>query len=248
MALVLAQTVAGAIVLLFCTPLWDEVKRGFFKLTGAIIAVLAAGTWWAARAAGATDLLVGTSAAIVVATVIWLVVLFARRPAIARAVGILTVPLGLVLLGACAVSGQGGFPLGLFQMVAAAWFLGAVMDGLLLGHWYLTDRGLSRAPINRYANLLLAGVGVEFVAVLTMGFGSNEGSETFNPLLTSVGGLSSWIALGMVVATGLIAALIKGALRGTRASAVQSATGFFYLAVLTAFTAGLAAMVGFLPE
>ena len=84
------------------------------------------------------------------------------------------------------------------------------------------------------------------VAVVTMGFGPNEGSESFNPLLTSAG-LSSWIALGMVVATALIATLIKATLRGTRATAVQSATGFFYLAVLTAFTAALAAMVGYLP-
>ena len=36
-------------------------------------------------------------------------------------------------------------------------------------------------------------------------------------------------------------------LRGTRPSAVQSATGFFYLAVITAFTAELAAKVRFLP-
>jgi hypothetical protein len=35
-------------------------------------------------------------------------------------------------------------------------------------------------------------------------------------------------------------------LRGTRPAAVQSATGFFYLAVITAFTAELAAKVRFL--
>ena len=30
------------------------------------------------------------------------------------------------------------------QLLAGAAFLGAVIDGLLLGHWYLTDRGLTR--------------------------------------------------------------------------------------------------------
>jgi hypothetical protein len=50
-----------------------------------------------------------------------------------------------------------------------------------------------------------------------------------------------------VLCTGLIAVLIRLTLRGTRPQAVQSATGFFYLAVITAFTAELAAKVRFLP-
>lgn len=254
MTLVLAQTMAGSIVLLFCTPLWNEVKRGFFKLTGWIIAALALATWAIARAAccdggdgGAAGLIVACAMAIFVATLVWLVALQFRRLVAARIVGMVTVAMAVALLGFCAATAEEPGALALFQMVAAAAFLGGVLNGLLLGHWYLTDRGLSRKPINRYANALLVGVGLEAVAVMTMGFGPSADSATFNPLLTSAG-LSSWIALGMVGATGLIAALVKATLRGTRASAVQSATGFFYLAVLTAFTAGLAAMVSFLPE
>ena len=34
MALVLAETVAGSAAFLWCTPLWREVKRGYFTLTG----------------------------------------------------------------------------------------------------------------------------------------------------------------------------------------------------------------------
>lgn len=245
LALVFAQTLAGGIALLFCTPLWNEVKRGFFKLTGSMIVALSVATWALVR--GDAPVAGWAALGVAVATALWLVLLQARRITAARVVGFVTVPAAAVLLGACAAAGEAAFALAMFQMLAAAAFLGSVMNGLLLGHWYLTDRGLSRTPINRYANVLIAATAVEFLAVLTMGFGANEGSSTFNPLLTSVGGLSSWIALGMVAATGLIAALIKGALRGKRASAVQSATGFFYLAVLTAFTAGLAAMVGFLP-
>jgi hypothetical protein len=50
----------------------------------------------------------------------------------------------------------------------------------------------------------------------------------------------------MAAATALIAVLIRASLRGTRARAVQAATGFFYLAVITAFTAEMAAKIGFL--
>ena len=50
----------------------------------------------------------------------------------------------------------------------------------------------------------------------------------------------------MVVATLLIALLTRAALKGERASAVQSATGFYYLAVVTAFTAEVAVKTRFL--
>ena len=111
---------------------------------------------------------------------------------------------------------------------------------------YLTDRGLTRTPINRTTNLLFVGVGLEATALLIGGFGPTEASSEFNPLLTSAG-LASWIALGMVAATGLIAVMIRATLKGSRSSAVQSATGFFYLAVITALTAEFAAKVTFLP-
>jgi hypothetical protein len=51
----------------------------------------------------------------------------------------------------------------------------------------------------------------------------------------------------MAAATLLIAGLVHAALRGERPSAVQSATGFYYLAVVTAFTAEVAVKTRFLP-
>jgi hypothetical protein len=91
-----------------------------------------------------------------------------------------------------------------------------------------------------------ASVAIAAVAVVTGGFaGTTSTSSILNPLLTT-GALAPWIALGMVAATGLVAALTKAALRGRRASAVQAATGFFYLAVVTAFTAQVAVTTRFL--
>ncbi|MEX2421802.1 MAG: hypothetical protein WD670_08300, partial [Actinomycetota bacterium] len=49
-ALVLAETVAGGLVLLFLTPLWREVKRGFFTLTGSILFVLSLAAWGSSTA------------------------------------------------------------------------------------------------------------------------------------------------------------------------------------------------------
>jgi len=83
--------------------------------------------------------------------------------------------------------------------------------------------------------------------LISGGFEGTSSSQAVNPLLTS-GALAPWIALGMTGTTALIAVLTRAALKGTRASAVQSATGFYYLAVVTAFTAELAVKTRFLPS
>ncbi len=250
LALVLGETVAGGSAELFLTPLWSEVRRGFFKITGVMLLVIGASTWGAAAAGavpgdGAGRWTTLLSMAFTLATGVWLLLLFVRQHAVARAVGLATVPLTLGLLIVMAFTAEGSMGVAAFQLLAGAAFLGAVMDGLLLGHWYLTDRGLSREPINRATMLLIGAVVLEAVGVIGGGFGPTEAGSQFNPLLTSAG-LASWIALGMVGATGLIAVLTRLTLRGQRASAVQSATGFFYLAVITAFTAEVAAKVPFL--
>jgi hypothetical protein len=250
-ALVLAESVAGGLALLFLTPLWGEVKRGFFELTGAVLFVLAVATWGSVAAgrlpgdeAGAWSLRL--SAGLAVLILAWVGLLFARRPRVARGLGVASVPVSAAMLVAMSATGEGSWVVSLLQLLAGAAFLGAVTGGLLLGHWYLTDRGLSRTPINRTTDLLLVGVVLAGAGLILGGFGPTEANRDFNPLLTSAG-LASWIALGMVGTTALIAVLIRLTLRGARSSAVQAATGFFYLAVITALTAEFAAKVRFLP-
>jgi hypothetical protein len=255
MALVLAETTAGGAGVLFLTPLWGEVRRGFFLLTGAVLVALAAGAAAAAAAAydGSTAssgrLAVTLSVAFAAATLVWGALVALGRPTAGRVAGIATVPLGVAMLVAFARTADEALALAVFQLLAGAVFTGAVLDGLLLGHWYLTDRKLTRTPINRATMLLLGAVVLEAAAVIA-GFGSgNErgsASSSLNPLLT-VGSSSSWIAIGMVACTALIAVFIRLTLRGTRPTAVQSATGFFYLAVITALTAEIAAKIRFLP-
>lgn len=250
MALVLAETVAGATLFLWASPLWTEVKRGFFKLLGAILTVLAGLTWLSVDAAvvgrfPSGDVLWATMLVATVATALWTVLLFARQQAVARVVGLLSVPAWLAVLVWMGGAGRQSYGLALFQLAAGAALLGAATDGLLLGHWYLTDRKLPRGPINRMTTILVVSVAIAAIAVISAGFSGVETSTSINPLLT-VGALAPWIALGMVVATALIAGVVKAVLKGERASAVQSATGFYYLAVVTAFTAEVAVKTRFL--
>ncbi|MGZ8629564.1 MAG: hypothetical protein ACXWZF_01150 [Actinomycetota bacterium] len=250
MALVLAEAVAGSLVFLWCMPLWNEVKRGFFTLTTSIMLLLALGTWFSTRAAQVQGDDAGrwsvTFALATIAVVgLSFLLMLARQYLSARIVGFASVPIAVATLVAMAGTGRQSFALSLFQLLAGAAFLGSITDGLLLGHWYLTDRGLSRGPIDRLTTVVLISVVVEAVAVVSSGFGGVETSASLNPLLTA-GALAPWIALGMVGATLLIALLTRAALKGERASAVQSATGFYYLAVVTAFTAEVAVKTRFL--
>jgi hypothetical protein len=251
LALVLAETVGGATAYLFLSPLWNEVRRGFFKLCGFIILPLSVAMWAGVAAASepgnhAAQWALWLSMAFTFATALWLLLLFFRRlqPA-ARILGIACVPLVVALLVALAGTGDEAWWRAFLQLLAGTVFMGAVIDGLLLGHWYLTDRKLTRKPINRFAGALIIAVILEAIAVISGGFGPAKSKE-FSALLTAAG-LAPWIALGMVGATALIAGMIKATLKGERATAVQAATGFFYLAVITAFAAEMAAKVKFLP-
>ena len=251
MAIVLAQTVAGSVALVMLTPLWNEVKPGFFTLTGVVVATLAVPAWWSAHVGLVPDDRAGLwavrAAALTAALAVsWAALMLLKRRSAARVVALASVPASMATLVALAGTARQEEGVALFQVLAGVAFLGAVLDGLLLGHWYLTDRGLPRRPIDRSTSILIGAVIVEAAAVISAGFGGVGAAEQFNPLL-GAGGLASWIALGMVGATGLIAVMVRLTLRGERASAVQSATGFFYLAVVTAFTAEVAVKVRFLP-
>jgi hypothetical protein len=250
MALVLAEAVAGATLFLWVSPLWTEVKRGFFKLLGAILTVLGVLTWFSVDAAvvgrfPSGDVLRASTLLAAGTTALWTVLLFARKQAAARVVGFLSVPAWLAVLVWMGGAGRQSYVLALFQLAAGAALLGAATDGLLLGHWYLTDRRLPRGPINRMTTVLVVSVAAAAIAVISAGFSGVETSMSINPLLTA-GALAPWIALGMVLATALIAGVVTAVLKGERASAVQSATGFYYLAVVTAFTAEVAVKTRFL--
>jgi len=251
LALVLAETVAGASAFTWISPLWNETKRSYFTLWTALAALLFAWPGWfaassAAVMADAATWTVRLSLATAVVMSLAFLVFVLRRPSVGRILGLCSVPLSIAVLAAMAATGRQAYAVSLLQLVAGAAFLGAAYDGLFLGHWYLTDRKLTRRPIGRATIALIVATCVELVAITTSGFGGTTSSAALNPLLTT-GALAPWIAIGMAAATLLIAAIVHAALKGERASAVQSATGFYYLAVVTAFTAEIAVKTRFLP-
>jgi hypothetical protein len=134
-----------------------------------------------------------------------------------------------------------GTALGVAQLLIGALFLGAVTDGLLLGHWYLVDKRASRAPLARMGILLLAGAVLAAAVTIAGGTGHGQADPRFSPLL-GVGTLTVALAVGLTAVCALIAVFIRALIKE---DSIQAATGFFYLAVIMAVAAEFAAKVRF---
>jgi hypothetical protein len=240
---VLYETALGGLGLLWLAPLWGVVRPGFFKLAGATVLGCATLAWLAGRgelaAAGATGrtaaLWLGVFAA---AVLLWQVLLYARAGA-ARWVGVAAVLPGLVA-GWPLAELSGRPALGALALATGALFLGATVDGLLLGHWYLVDRRLSNRPIATLAAWLIAGAAAALVSAALGG----AVDQALSPLL-AFPNLTVYLAVGLVLVCGLMASFIRVLVRG---NSIQAATGMFYLAVIMALAAEFAAKVYFFPS
>ena len=130
------------------------------------------------------------------------------------------------LLGAAAFTG-GSFALAAARLVVGALFLGVVTDAMLLGHWYLTQPGLPRAPLKEL---------VRWSAYMWP-------AEVLVMLLPPgmIGVLNSSRSDGYAITTAILFGVTWLALRERFYSAVMAATGLLYLAILTAFGTDLVA-------
>jgi hypothetical protein len=150
----------------------------------------------------------------------------------------LALALGLVALAVSAEASRLGPLLSLATLLyplaalAGALALGAVATGMLLGHWYLIDLGLSIVPLRRifrfYVTALLVQLGVIVLTLVVMGLGSS-GSAAVAALLRDHGVLLACrILLGPGAGLG-IGWLIH---RTLQIPQTMAATGLFYVAIL----------------
>lgn len=154
-----------------------------------------------------------------------------RLDLVASAIGVI----GLVAAGAAA----GGSPaLAIARTVVGAAFLGAVSDAMLLGHWYLVQPGLPRAPLQE----LVHWVGVLWpVEVTLLLVPTGMASVLSGAIDDGYGGLLGWFWVASALATIGLVIVTRAALRERYYSAVMAATGLLYLAILTAFGTDLVA-------
>jgi hypothetical protein len=269
LGVVLAELAVGGLVLLWVAPTWGSVRHGYEILLGGTLALIGWGAWAAlqgpldtvrARAeTGTADLLSNALLAMVLLTAAAIVALVARLATPARLLGIAAAVAGLLAFVPLADiradrGGAGGIVQGLAELLLGAFLLGAIWDGMILGHWYLVERRLSNRYMVWMARANVGAVAAGLVAVLLSarsavpcaGLAGAELEQCafgFSPLL-SVGSMTIMIGLGVTGLLGVIAVFnVKLANEGGRS--IQAGTGMFYLAVILAPAAEFAAKVRF---
>lgn len=145
---------------------------------------------------------------------------------------------GLVACIAAGIDAADPNWLGIARIVVGAAFLGAVSDAMLLGHWYLVQPGLSRAPLNELVRWTAALWPLE-LAVLLLPTGM--WSVLNGTIDDGFGGQLGWFWAASTVATIALLVVTMLALRERQYAAVMAATGLLYLAILMAFSMDLVA-------
>ena len=143
-------------------------------------------------------------------------------------------------LGIVAAGFSSGDPVWLqtARLVIGALFLGAVSDAMLLGHWYLVQPGMSRAPLLE----LVKWTGVLWLPeVLLLLVPTGMISSLNGTIEDGYNGMLGWFWIACVITTIALIYVTLLALKEPQYSAVMAATGLLYLAILTAFGVDLVA-------
>src|SRR5699024_7014551 len=143
-AVVLLEVATGGTALLALTPVGNDVSRSYHLLLAVVFTLTAAGAWAAMPPGSASaDTLIATGAMTLLASAS--IVAFTLHTRTGRILGLAASAAGLVALGSLALTGSssaGGAAAAFTELVLGAFVLGAVVNALVLGHWYLVDRKL----------------------------------------------------------------------------------------------------------
>lgn len=240
-ALVLLEWTLGWVAVAAWSQSWSVITRGHFRITawGALLLSLLA----AVAIRSAVNGVDGSSAvspltvALVAAVFLYVAVQYSRTDLPGVVVGS-----GAGLIGAAGVSAAATLIPGwsaLFaavQLLVGAVLLGAVTNGMMLGHWYLNQPGLKPWALARLTGLALVAVAASLVVGLA-GAARLAGASTTGAGLgipgfgESFGSFFYAIWLALVAFTG---AVVWMARRCIKIRSIQSATGLYYVAILTA--------------
>ena len=241
-ATVLLQWSVGGLGFLWVTGRGRQVGLGYGWLLRGVYGLMATGALTVGLGTGPVP--VREVATGIAATAAFAALVVA---AVRRSEGVDRFPLGLdlvapavgtVALVAAGLDAGGPPALAVVRTLIGAAFLGAVSDAMLLGHWYLVQPGLPRGPLLelvRWAGRLWP---FELAVLL---WPTGMVSVLAGTVDDGYGGLLGWFWLACTMASIALVVATRAALRERQYSAVMSATGLLYLAILTAFGMDLVA-------
>lgn len=239
LALFLIEWTAGWALGAAWTQTWNVVQRGHFRITAWIVAATGIAAALANQAAAPSD--AGGQRAVVLAmaaaSIVYLVSQYLKDDRIGAAAGGVVALLGgiALFLSADLLTGWGTVVAAAF-LLAGAVFFGAVTNGMMLGHWYLNQPGLKPWALGRLTQLAVGGVvatgllGLATAGILTES--STEGAVLGLPGFGENFGFAFFVI--WLVLLVFSAVVVWGARRCVKIRSIQSATGLYYVAILTA--------------
>jgi hypothetical protein len=241
-AIVLLESTTGLVAGAAWTQSWAIVRRGHFRIVAWIVVGMSLLALLAGRSAVPASLHgAGLQRTLVLATcvggVAYLLSQHARTDVPGAVIGTVAAAAGV---GALTVTARflPGWPaaLGAVELGSGAALVGAVTNGMLLGHWYLNQPGLEPWALARLTTSALAAVGAcalgGIVAMGRLTAADTEGAVLGLPGLGAsfgVGFFAVWLLL--IAFTGVVVWMAR---RCVAIRSIQSATGLYYVALLTA--------------
>ncbi|MFN2587954.1 MAG: hypothetical protein ABR613_07540 [Actinomycetota bacterium] len=237
-ALIMLEWTVGLVAAAAWTQSWGVVRRGHFRITGYTAVLLAALALVALRSAGPVT---GGAVAWVAVTAgvsgLYLLLQYSNTDVPAVVAGAAVAVAGAGAFTVTAGSLDGWPPaLAVAEVAAGAALLGAVTNGMLLGHWYLNQPGLKPSALARLTTLALAATVAAGVLGLAAA-GKLAGATTEGAVLGIPGfGESFGVAFFVIwlALVGFTGAVVWAARRCIAIKSIQSATGLYYVALLTA--------------
>ena len=238
LALVMLEWTVGWLGAAAWTQWWGVVRRGHFRILGWGAIGLAAITLVSLRSAvDETDTAGVVAAALLASSVLYLGAQYTRTDVPGAVMGTIA-----SMVGAVALWYTGGLLGGWSSLAAAphllvgAAMLGGVTNGMLLGHWFLNQPGLKPWALARLTVLTLGAVGasaaVGLASAARLSDASTSGAVLGIPGFGDSFGLAFFIIwLALITFTGVVAWLAR---RCVAIRSIQSATGLYYVAILTA--------------
>jgi hypothetical protein len=236
-ALVLLEWSVGWIGAAAWTQSWSVVRRGHFRIIAWGVIVLSVLTLVAVRSTAASTTLSVATGCLVGGAMVYLVAQYSRTDLPGTVAGAAAAVIGVIGLVVSAWL-LDGWPslLAVLQLVAGALLLGAVTNGMLLGHWYLNQPGLKSWALARLTALGLAAAGASaatgLLAAGRLSDAATEGAVLGLPGFGESFGMVFFLL--WLVLVGFTGALVWLARRCVRIRSIQSATGLYYVALLTA--------------
>ena len=236
-ALVLLEWSAGWIGVAAWSQSWKVIRRGHFRITALITLLLSVLSVAAVRGSASSSVFRDLAMLFALSALLFLLVQYVRSDmaGVIAGGGAALAGLAALLAASRLIAGWPQY-LAAVELIAGAVLLGAVTNGMMLGHWYLNQPGLKPWALGRLTDLAAVATAASallgLLAVRLLAGASTTGAALGLPGFGESFGIGFFIIWGVLIA--FTGAVVLAARRCIQIRSIQSATGLYYVALLTA--------------